>query len=65
LVIDEEVSRILTEAAERAQEILSERRASLDAVIELLLERETISGVELMDVLRRSIDAAEPVAVSR
>jgi cell division protease FtsH len=65
MVIDEEVSRILTEAAERAQEILSERRASLDAVIELLLERETISGVELMDVLRRSIDAAEPVAVSR
>jgi cell division protease FtsH len=59
LVIDEEVSRILSEAAVRAQEILSERRASLDAVIELLLEKETISGVELIDVVRRPIDAAE------
>jgi ATP-dependent Zn protease len=49
----------------RAQEILSERRASLDAVIELLLEKETISGVELTEVVRRSIDAAEPAALSR
>ena len=65
LVIDEEVSRILSEAGERAHTILSERRASLDAVIDLLLEKETISGVELMDVVRRSVDTAEPVAVSR
>jgi hypothetical protein len=28
----------------------------LDAVIELLLEKETISGVELMDVVRRSVE---------
>ena len=47
LVIDEEVSRILSEAGERAHSILSERRASLDTVIDLLLEKETISGVEL------------------
>jgi cell division protease FtsH len=65
LVIDEEVSHILTEAGERAHTILSERRASLDAVIDLLLEKETITGVELMDVVRRSVDTSEPVAVSR
>jgi cell division protease FtsH len=65
LVIDQEVSRILSEAGERAQAILSERRVSLDAVIDLLLEKETISGVELMDVVRRSVDSAEPVALSR
>ena len=65
LVIDEEVSHILSEAGERAHTILSERRVSLDAVIDLLLEKETISGVELMDVVRRSVDSAEPVAVSR
>jgi cell division protease FtsH len=52
LVIDQEVSRILMEAAERARAILSERRESLDAVIDLLLERETISGQELMEVVR-------------
>ena len=65
LVIDEEVSRILTEAGEQAAALLTERRHSLDAVIDLLLEKETIGGAELMDVVRRSIDTAEPVAVSR
>jgi cell division protease FtsH len=65
LVIDEEVSRLLSEAAVRAQEILSERRASLDAVIELLLEKETVSGVELIDVVRRPIDTAERAPLRR
>jgi len=65
LVIDEEVSRILSEAGERAHAILSERRVSLDAVIDLLLEKETISGLELVNVVRRSVDNDEPVAVSR
>jgi cell division protease FtsH len=65
LVIDEEVSRILTEAGERAHMILSERRVALDAVIDLLLERETISGVELMEVVRRTVVASELVTVSR
>jgi cell division protease FtsH len=64
LVIDEEVSQILSEAGERAYAILSERRASLDAVIDLLLEKETITGVELMAVVRRSVEA-ESVALSR
>jgi cell division protease FtsH len=52
LVIDEEVSRLVSEAGERAAAMLAERRASLDAVIDLLLEKETISGEELMDVVR-------------
>jgi cell division protease FtsH len=52
LVIDQEVSRILSEAGERAAAMLAERRASLDAVIDLLLEKETISGEELMAVVR-------------
>jgi cell division protease FtsH len=59
LVIDEEVSRILSEAGERANALLTERREFLDAVIELLLEKETIDGKELMDVIRRPLDAAE------
>jgi cell division protease FtsH len=65
LVIDEEVSRIPTEAGERAHTILSERRVALDAVIDLLLEKETISGVELMQVVRRSVVASELLTVSR
>jgi len=55
LVIDEEVSRLLAEASDRARAILVERRRSLDAVIDLLLEKETISGTELMDVVRRTV----------
>jgi cell division protease FtsH len=56
LLMDEEVGRILTEAGERAGALLSERRASLDAVIELLLEKETIDGEELMNAVRRPAD---------
>jgi cell division protease FtsH len=65
LVIDEEVTRLLSEASARAHLILSERRASLDAVIELLLEKETITGSELTDVVRGCVESAEPIAVSR
>jgi cell division protease FtsH len=65
LVIDQEVSRLLTEAAERAAAILSERRASLDAVIEPLLGQETISGDELIEAVRRPIGDARAAAVSR
>ncbi len=58
LVIDEEISRILTEAGARANDLLTERRHSLDAVIELLLEKETIDGEELMNVVRRPVAKA-------
>jgi cell division protease FtsH len=61
LVIDQEVSRIVSEAAERARTLLSERRTSLDAVIDFLLERETISGEELMEVVRRPAEHARVV----
>jgi ATP-dependent Zn protease len=47
----------LAEAADRAGAILLQRRRALNAVIDLLLERETISGTELMDVVRRSVEA--------
>jgi len=60
-----EGSRNLSEAGERSRAILSEHRVSLDAVVDFLLEKETISGVELMDVVRRSVDSAGPGAVSR
>jgi len=52
-VIDQEVSRLLTEAEDRARGLLSDNRESLDAVIAALLERETISGEELTDIVNR------------
>jgi cell division protease FtsH len=46
-VIDEEVSRLLNEADDRATELLESRRDALDTVVGLLLERETIDGEDV------------------
>ena len=53
-VIDQEVSRLLSEAEDRARALLSDHRAALDAVIAALLEKETISGDDLADIVKRS-----------
>jgi cell division protease FtsH len=61
LVIDQEVSRLLSEAEDTAQGLLSENRDALDAVIAALLEKETISGEDLtniVDQLRSSADGS-------
>jgi cell division protease FtsH len=46
-IIDQEVSRMLSEAETRASHLLERNRKALDAVVALLLERETISGMDL------------------
>jgi cell division protease FtsH len=53
-VIDEEVSRLLSEAETRATAVLQGNRRALDALIALLLERETIDGEELRAVVQGS-----------
>lgn len=63
--IDEEVTRLLREAEDRAHELLSENSGALDAVIAVLLEKETISGEELMDIVgkvQRSTSGSEPAS---
>ncbi|HXW35628.1 MAG TPA: ATP-dependent zinc metalloprotease FtsH [Acidimicrobiales bacterium] len=55
-LIDEEVSRMLREAEDRANSILSEHRPALDRVVALLMEKETISGDELIDAVRSAGD---------
>ena len=52
-VIDQEVSRLLSEAEDRARSLLSDNRDALDAVVAALLEKETISGEELTRVVDR------------
>jgi cell division protease FtsH len=52
-VIDQEVSRLLSEAEDRAGILLRENRNALDAVIAALLEKETISGDDLTDIVRQ------------
>src|SRR6266540_2009389 len=62
-VIDEEVERLLKEAAERASGLLQTHREALDRVVALLLERETIAGADVEAALGASaptVSVAEP-----
>jgi cell division protease FtsH len=58
-VIDQEVTRLLTEAEDRARQLLSGNRDTLDAVIAALLEKETISGDDLSEIVSRSQGAGD------
>jgi cell division protease FtsH len=52
-IIDQEVSRMLSVAEDTAHTILTENRASLDAIVASLLENETISGDDLAELVRQ------------
>jgi cell division protease FtsH len=49
--IDEEISRVMEQAQERARNILSERREILDDLARLLTEKEVVQGEELRKML--------------
>jgi cell division protease FtsH len=50
-VIDEEVERILRDEEDRCRKVLTEYRAGLDVVAQNLLERETLEGTEVEDLV--------------
>ncbi len=52
-MVDEEVIRIVKEQYEKAVTILKGHAAKLNEISEYLLERETISGEEFMEILNR------------
>jgi len=64
--IDAEVSRILNERHDEALRILRERRAALDALTEALLERETLDGREVEEIVRlgRKLNDEERAALA-
>jgi cell division protease FtsH len=51
LKIDAEVKRILTEAHEMARKVLRDRRDTLDALSQRLLEKEVIESEELKAIM--------------
>ena len=57
--IDGEVSRLVEECHERVRDILTEQRAQLELVAQTLLEKETILGDELKELLAGAALAAE------
>jgi cell division protease FtsH len=58
-IIDEEVSRLLKEADDRASQILKQHREVLDKVTELLIEREMIDGDRVYEIAGRTKPEAQ------
>ena len=49
--MDEEVRKLLAECYSRAVQILQDNREAMDKVVEYLLQKETITGAEMMAIL--------------
>jgi len=62
-LIDEEISRLLTEQEARAIELLTKHRKGLDLVAEALLEHETIDGPMVGRLVQQALDAPSPSEV--
>ena len=58
--IDAEVVAILKESYEKAKELLNENRQVMDKLAEYLIEKETITGKEFMEIFRREKGIPEP-----
>ena len=56
--VDAEVNDLIKQAHERAREILTKDRHAMDVLAGFLLERETITGAEFMDLLGK-VDAGK------
>ena len=52
--IDHEVMKTLSEAYEKALDIIRSNRKALDAIAKFLISKETITGKEFMDILEES-----------
>jgi cell division protease FtsH len=59
--IDEEVSGLLREAQTRATDLLTTQRTQLDQVVELLLDKETIDGSDLLAIVE-SVRPPTPIS---
>lgn len=59
-MIDEEVATLPREAEQRATVLLTGHRHALDRLTEMLLERETIDGTAVDDILSNPTNRGEP-----
>ena len=59
-MMDEEISRILLEQEQRAHELLTKHRAGLDLVAEALLDKETIDGSEVAQLVQAGMGETAP-----
>ncbi|HZD37207.1 MAG TPA: ATP-dependent zinc metalloprotease FtsH [Actinomycetes bacterium] len=63
-VIDQEVSALLREAERRAMDLLGEHRDALDRLTQLLIERETVDGTDVDEILGRIPGRQQPVGAT-
>jgi cell division protease FtsH len=63
-VVDEEVATLLRQAEQRAFDLLTEHRQALDRLTELLLERETVDGTDVDEVLGRVPGQRQPIGAT-
>ena len=57
--VDAEVMRILKESYEEAKRLLTENRQCLDKIAEFLIEKETITGKEFMEIFHKIKEESE------
>ena len=60
-ILDEEVNKMLKEYYAKAKELLAENRECLDRVSEYLIEKETITGKEFMEIVNEVKGAMAPM----
>ncbi|MDO5100493.1 MAG: ATP-dependent zinc metalloprotease FtsH [Eubacteriales bacterium] len=60
--VDQEVMLMLKRAYEEAKRLLSEHRVVMDRIAEYLIEKETITGKEFMEIFRQTMAEAQPAA---
>jgi cell division protease FtsH len=63
-VIDQEVAKLLRAADARAAELLSAHRDELDRLTELLVERETVDGTDVDEILGRVPGRGTPIGAA-
>ena len=63
--VDKEVMEMLKIAYDKAKEILKDNRQVMDKLAEFLIEKETITGKEFMEILRKEKGLPEPVKINK
>ena len=58
--VDEEVRKVLQESYDEAKRLLTEHRKTLDQIAEFLIQKETISGKEFMEIFKRVEEENQP-----
>ena len=57
--IDKEVMKMLKTAYDEAKRLLTENREALDKIADFLIEKETITGKEFMEIFHEVQEGAE------